>query len=113
MRAKSEPSACEPSGRPLNFTVRRQMRFAFIALGLVAVIALLASVPTLLGLVLDPLNTRRIQAYCDTQGLQNVSVKAFPNHYGVEATKDGRHIYAKCRVIGRKIKWKGPSPADL
>ena len=89
------------------------MRFAFIALGLIAVIALLAAVPTLLSLVLDPLNTRRIQAYCNTQGLRDVTVKAFPNHYGVEATKGDRRIYAKCRVTGRKIKWKGPSPAEL
>jgi hypothetical protein len=89
------------------------MRFAFIALGFIGVVALLAAIPTLISLVLDPLNTRRIQAYCDTQGLQDVTVKAYPNHYGVEAIKGGRRIYAKCSVIGRRIKWKGPSPAEL
>jgi hypothetical protein len=89
------------------------MRLLYIGLAFVAVLALLAAIPTLLGLLLDPLNSRRIRNYCADLGLENVSIKAFPNHYGVEGTRDGRTIYAKCRVVGTKIKWKGSSPSDL
>jgi hypothetical protein len=88
-------------------------RLLYIGLAFVAVLALLAAIPTLLGLLLDPLNSRRIRNYCANLGLENVSVKAFPNHYGVEGTKNGRRIYAKCRVVGTKIKWKGSSPSEL
>ena len=89
------------------------MRLLYIALAFVAVFALLAAIPTLLGLFLDPLNSKRIRNYCASLGLENVSVKTFPNHYGVEGTKDGRTIYAKCRVVGRRIKWKGVPPVEL
>jgi hypothetical protein len=92
---------------------KRHMRFLYIALGFVVVMAVFAAVPTLLGLLLDPLNMRRIRTYCSGLGLENVSITPYPNHYGVEAIKGGRRIYAKCSVVGKKIKWKGPAPSEL
>jgi hypothetical protein len=78
-----------------------------------AFIALLAFLPTLLAKILDPLNARRIRAYCVEVGVTNVEIQPFPNHYGVHFTKDDRKHYAKCTVARGRIKWKGPSPVEV
>ena len=78
-----------------------------------AFLVLLAFVPTLLAKILDPLNARRIRAYCFEVGVTNVEIQPFPNHYGVHFTKNDRKHYAKCKVTGGRIEWKGPSPAEV
>jgi hypothetical protein len=78
-----------------------------------ASLGLLAFLPALLTKVLDPLNAKRIQAHCAAVGVTDVEVQPFPNHYGVHFRKDDRKHYAKCTVAGGKIKWKGPSPAEV
>jgi hypothetical protein len=89
------------------------MRFLYIALGFVVVMAVLAAVPTLLGLILDPLNMRRIRTYCSGLGLENVSITPYPNHYGIEAVKHGRRIYAKCSVSGKRSNGKDQRPRSV
>lgn len=89
------------------------MVVVYIVLGLVGLLALLAAVPTVLAWALDPLNSRRIRKYCESLGLTDIAIKPFPTHYGVHFTKDGQKLYAKCSVVGRKIKWKGPSRDEL
>ena len=78
-----------------------------------AFMVLLAVLPTLLMKILDPLNVRRIRAYCIEVGVTNVEIQPFPNHYGVHFTKNDRKHYAKCKVTRGKIEWKGPSPAEV
>jgi hypothetical protein len=78
----------------------------------VACFALMVFLPSLLAKVLDPLNAKRIRAYCADAGATDVEVQPFPNHYGVHFLKNDRKHYAKCTVVGGKIKWKGPSPAE-
>jgi hypothetical protein len=85
----------------------------YIVLGLIGLLALLAAIPTVLARTLDPLNSRRIRKYCESLGLTDIAIKPFPNHYGVHFIKDGQKLHAKCSVVGRKIKWKGPSPDEL
>jgi hypothetical protein len=85
----------------------------YIVLGLIGLLGLLAAVPTVLAWALDPVNSRRIRKYCESLGLTDIAIKPFPNHYGVHFTKDGQKLYAKCSVVGRKIKWKGPSPVEM
>jgi hypothetical protein len=85
----------------------------YIILGLIGLLALLAAVPTVMAWTLDPLNSRLIRKYCESFSLTDIEIKAFPNHYGVHFIKDGQKLYAKCSVVGRKIKWKGPSPDEL
>lgn len=88
------------------------MRF-LIGLGIfVGIMLLLAFLPTLLGWILDPWNTRRIKAYCETVGVTVLEIKPFPNHYGVSFEKNGKKEYAKCSVVGAKIKWKGKAPEE-
>lgn len=89
------------------------MNFLAIILAFVALIALLAFLPSLLGLVLDPLAKRRIMAHCTKHGLADVEVKVFPNHYGVSFVKNGQRHYARCRVILGKMRWKGPPPEEI
>lgn len=82
-------------------------------LWLAAFVALLAAAPTLLARLLDPLNIKRIRAYCLKIGVTDVHVKPFPNHYGVRFTKNQREHYAKCVVARGKITWTGPSPSEV
>lgn len=89
------------------------MGVVYIVLGFIGLLGLLAAVPALLAWTLDPLNSRRIRKYCEGLGFTEIAIEPFPNHYGVHFTKDGRKLYAKCSVVGRKIKWKGPSPEEL
>jgi hypothetical protein len=83
-------------------------------LGWVAVcLALMLFLPAILAKVLDPLNAKRICAYCAEVGVTDVEVTPFPNHYGVHFRKNDRKHYAKCTVRRGYIKWKGPSPAEV
>lgn len=74
---------------------------------------LIAFIPAILANVLDPLNIRRIRKHCADAGLTDVAVEAFPNHYGVHFRKNDRTLYAKCTVAAGRIKWKGPTPAEM
>jgi hypothetical protein len=78
-----------------------------------ACLAFMVFLPAVLAKFLDPLNANRIRAYCDSIGVTDVEVKPFPNHYGVHFRKNERKHYAKCTVARGKIKWKGPSPAEV
>jgi hypothetical protein len=78
-----------------------------------ACLALMAFLPAILAKVLDPLNAKRIRAYCADAGVTDVRVEPFPNHYGVHFTKNDQKHYAKCAVVRGKIKWKGASPAEV
>ena len=84
-------------------------RLAWVAGSLVVAMLL----PSILGAILDPLNAKRIRAYCKGIGLTDVEVKPFPAHYGVHFKKDDREHYAKCEVVRGKIQWKGPSPSEI
>jgi hypothetical protein len=85
-----------------------------IILGIfVAVMAFLAFLPSLLSLVLDPFNSSRVKAYCERIGCTDIEIKAWPNHYGVKFKNNGIKHYAKCRVIGLKIKWVGKNPEEI
>jgi hypothetical protein len=84
-------------------------KVAWVGLGFVTMIFL----PKILSLFLDPLNTKRIRTYCVEAGVTDIEVQPFPNHYGVHFKKNGRKHYAKCKVAGGKVEWKGPSPADI
>lgn len=79
----------------------------------VGIMAVLAMVPFALGRVLDPLNMWRIRMRCEAAGFTVVEIKAWPNHYGVSYQKEGKQHYAKCRVVGRNIKWQGKIPEGL
>lgn len=76
-------------------------------------LSLVVFLPSLLAKVLDPINASRIRAYCAAAGATDVEIQPFPNHYGVRFRKNDRKHYAKCTVAGGKIKWKGPSPAEI
>ncbi len=78
-----------------------------------ACIAIALFLPSMLASILDPLNTRRIKSYCANVGVTDVQVRPFPNHYGVHFKKNDRKHYAKCNVVRGKIKWTGPSPAEI
>jgi len=86
------------------------MKVALILSGTVIVLLLLAFLPNILTRVMDPGNMRVIRAHCDAVGLSDVEIKRWPNHYGVSFRKNGKRHYAKCRVAGGTIKWKGKSP---
>jgi hypothetical protein len=79
----------------------------------IGLLALLAFLPTILSFVLDPLYIWQIRRYCAQRRLENVEIKAWPNHYGVHFSSGGQKKYAKCSVIFGKIRWKGPSPEHL
>ena len=53
----------------------------------VGCLALMVFLPALLAKVLDPLNAKRIRAYCAAVGVTDVEVQPFPNHYGVRFRK--------------------------
>jgi len=76
-------------------------------------LAFMAFSPAILARVLDPLNARRIRAYCAEVGVTDVEVQPFPNHYGVHFRKNEKKHYAKCTLARGQIKWKGPSPAEV
>ena len=78
----------------------------------VGIMAALAFLPAVLGRILDPINIRRVKAHCEAAGCSGIEIKAWPNHYGVSFQKNGAKHYAKCRVVGRSIKWKGKSPHE-
>ena len=83
-------------------------KLAWVAVCLV----LMAFLPATLARILDPLNAKRIRAYCAKVGVTDVEVQPFPNHYGVRFRKNDQKHYAKCTVARGRIKWKGPSPAS-
>jgi hypothetical protein len=89
------------------------MKAALIVIATVAVILLLVFLPNVLGMFLDPRNTKLIQARCDAAGVSDIKIKAWPNHYGVSFRKNGQRHYAKCRVASGVIKWKGRAPEDF
>ena len=49
----------------------------------IACLALMVFLPSLLEKILDPINARLIRAYCAKAGATKVEVQPFPNHYGV------------------------------
>jgi len=77
------------------------------------IMVVLMVVPAILGRILDPLNMRCIKNRCETAGFTAIEIKAWPNHYGVSFQSGGQKHYAKCRVVGRKIKWQGKVPVGL
>jgi len=79
----------------------------------VVILLLLVFLPTILARVLDPINARRIRAYCESVGCSVTEIKPFPNHYGVSFEKNGKKGYAKCRVSKGGIRWKGKSPQEF
>jgi uncharacterized membrane protein YdfJ with MMPL/SSD domain len=79
----------------------------------VAVMAFLTFLPSLLSLVLDPLNISRVKSHCEKLGCTNIEIKAWPNHYGVKFKINDIKHSTKCRVIGLKIKWVGKSPEEI
>jgi len=81
--------------------------------GFAAVMLLLAYIPSLLGLVIDPLNKRRIMAECQKAGREVTEIKPWPNHYGIKVKKHGDENYLKCRGAFGKLTWKGKHPAQL
>ena len=62
--------------------------------------------------VIDPRNMRKIRKYCEDCGLTDISIKPYPNHYGVRFKKDGNKKYCKCFVVKGEIQWKGSSPEE-
>ena len=77
------------------------------------VICAIAFLPAILTRVLDPINIRRIKRHCNSLGVSQVEVQAWPSHYAVTFQKNGQKHYAKCTVKGRTIKWKGQSPGEF
>lgn len=77
-----------------------------------ACLLFLALVPTIMGLVLDPINKMRICSHCAALGFSEVKIDVFPNHYGVHFLKDGKRCYAKCAMRGFKLKWNGTKPEE-
>jgi hypothetical protein len=63
--------------------------------GCVVVVVVL---PAILEKVLDPFNARRITKHLASTGATDISVKSFPNHYGVNFKRNGTQRYAKCSV---------------
>jgi hypothetical protein len=115
-----------------NWIVRRLMFYVYVIIGfgifvaglilttgwwklvwVIGSVVVVMFLPSMLAVVLDPLNTKRIHSYCADIGVTHVEVKPFPNHYGVHFKKNGRKYYAKCEVVRGKIKWKGSSPAEI
>jgi len=90
------------------------LKTVFYAIGgFIAVMLLLAYMPSILGLVLDPLNKRRIMAECQKAGCEVTEIKPWPNHYSIKVIKHGERHYLKCRGAFGKLTWKGKSPAQL
>lgn len=80
---------------------------------LVALFALIGALPSLLAKMVDPRNAEIIRVYCQGIGISEVTVRPFPNHYGVRFRADDRRFHARCTVAGGKLRWKGKSPQDL
>lgn len=89
------------------------MKVALILSATVMVLLILAFLPTILTRVLDPRNMKVIRAHCEAAGLTDVEIKPLPNHYGVSFRKNGKRHYAKCRVTGGVVKWKGKAPEQI
>ena len=72
-----------------------------------------ASLPKLLGYMLDPPRIKRIREYFESAGCTILEIKPWSNHYGVRYIKDGEQLYAKCRVnMGKHtIEWVGKRPS--
>jgi hypothetical protein len=89
------------------------MKLLIILSIFVAVMAFLAFLPSLLSLILDPINISRVKSYCEAIGCTDIEIKPWPNHYGVKFKNNGKKHYAKCRVVGPKIRWVGKSPEEI
>jgi hypothetical protein len=83
------------------------------AIYLLALVTLLAALPTLLASVLDPHNAAIIRNYCAELGISQVTIRPFPNHYGIRFRIMGRSFYTRCRVSRGEIQWKGKSPEEM
>ena len=81
--------------------------------GFIAVMAILAFIPSALALILDPINKTKINAECKKACCEVTEIKAWPNHYGVKVQKNNEEHYLKCRVSFKGITWKGKSPESL
>jgi len=89
------------------------MTAALILAATIAAVLALAFLPSILSRVLDPANMKLIRAHCEALGLSDIDVQAWPNHYGVSFRKNGKKHYARCRVAGGMIKWKGNAPEQF
>lgn len=69
--------------------------------------------PWLLEQILDPLNSKRIRAYCSNLSVEDIKIRPFPNHYGVHFIKNGKKRYYRCKVVRGTIQWVGKSPEEL
>jgi len=81
--------------------------------GFIAVMAILAFIPSVLGFILDPINKKKINTECRKAGCEVTEIKAWPNHYGVKVHKNNEEHYLKCRVSFKGITWKGKTPELL
>jgi hypothetical protein len=84
-----------------------------LAIYLVIVMMLIGALPRLWELVLDPRNSENIRDYFNDLDVTDVTIKPYPNHYGVRFSANGRRYYVRCTVAGGKITWKGESPGQL
>ena len=92
------------------------LAFAIVGAGLILVpgyykllwiagcFAVAVALPAILGLVLDPLNIRRITRHLAATGATDIQVQPFPNHYGARYSRDGVQRYARCSVRRGKVK---------
>lgn len=83
--------------------------------GFLALMFFLGALPRIIARISDPPRMRYIQQHFESAGCSDIQIKPWPNHYGVHFVKDGKKLYAKCRVDMKagKIIWIGQAPAGL
>jgi hypothetical protein len=86
---------------------------SFLTLLLIPVVLLgIVFLPSILGVLIYPVNVCRIRSRCRKMDVSDVEIKAWPDHYGITFHKDGQKLYAKC-TVGRRIRWLGKSPEEF
>jgi hypothetical protein len=90
--------------------VEAVMAALLVLLGVAGMFFAVVFLPNILAKVLDPRNEKIIRVQCETLGFDGVSVKPWPNHYGVSYHRDGKKLYARCRVKKGLVVWLGQAP---
>jgi hypothetical protein len=85
-----------------------------VPLCMLGALVVLYLLPAAIGLLINPVNSQAIRKYLEGLGATNISVRPYPNHYGVRFTANGKSHYAKCLVLRHgTFKWKGQSPVEM
>lgn len=86
-------------------------RFGWIAgVAVIGVVAAILAIPLLADAILDPWARSTIRRYFSRRGFTDVRISTNSNHYGVRAERDGVPIYAHCRFVFGRLRWKGEPP---